>query len=145
MRKLMTTTLSPDTVQPRFHSVAETARILGVSEMTLYRAIRGGQFPAVQLMGRLIIPARVIDDIIDAAIESGVLVDTEDWTPNEGATAVAGRERGDEGRPRPGANQTGAGSPVTQQMVREDGSSMPDDSGEGGIRSGRRRASGGTR
>jgi excisionase family DNA binding protein len=76
----MTTTRGPDGVQPRFHSVAETAQILGVSEMTMYRAIRSGQFPAVQLMGRLIIPAKVIDEIIDAAIDSGALVATEEWT-----------------------------------------------------------------
>lgn len=81
MRKLLTDNRDPSRVQPRFHSVAETAQIFGVSEMTLYRAIRTGRFPAVQLMGRLIIPAKVIDEIIDAAIASGSLVDTEDWTP----------------------------------------------------------------
>jgi excisionase family DNA binding protein len=62
--------------------VAETASILGVSQMTLYRAIRSGQFPAVQLMGRLIIPAKAIDEIVEAAVEGGALVDTEDWTPH---------------------------------------------------------------
>ena len=84
MRKLTAMGRDANTVHPRFHSVAETARILGVSEMTLYRAIRSGQFPAVQVMGRLIIPAKVIDEIIDAALDSGALVDTEDWTPRVG-------------------------------------------------------------
>jgi excisionase family DNA binding protein len=64
MRRLVTSIRS-EVAEPRFHSVAEAARILGVSEMTVYRAIRIGQFPAVQLMGRLIIPKRVIDEIID--------------------------------------------------------------------------------
>jgi excisionase family DNA binding protein len=82
MRKLITTATVPERVQRRFHSVAEAAQILGVSEMTLYRAIRTGQFPAVQLMGRLIIPSKVIDEMIDAAIESGALVCTEQWTPD---------------------------------------------------------------
>jgi excisionase family DNA binding protein len=54
--------------------VAEAAHILGVSEMTMYRAIRSGVFPAVQLMGRLIIPKRAIDEIID----TGALVNTQD-------------------------------------------------------------------
>jgi excisionase family DNA binding protein len=45
--------------------VTETAAILGVSSMTLYRAIRAGRFPAVQMMGRLIIPARAIDELAD--------------------------------------------------------------------------------
>lgn len=126
MRKLMTTTRGADGGAPRFHSVAETARILGVSPMTLYRAIRIGQFPAVQLMGRLIIPAKVIDEIIDAALEAGALVDTEEWTPETPTTAHRLRQHRSEDRPRPGANQTGAGSPVTQQRTRGAVLSMTD-------------------
>jgi hypothetical protein len=50
-----------------------------------------------------------------------------------------------EGRPRPGANQTGAGSPVTQQEVRGDASSMPDDAGQRPAgRAGHRAAGGGS-
>lgn len=104
MRKLITATHSADGVQPRFHSVAETARILGVSDMTVYRAIRTGQFPAVQLMGRLIIPAKVIDEIIDAAIDGGVFVDTQDWTPDGGVGPDADERTG---RPARGADGAG--------------------------------------
>lgn len=93
MRKFTTATGDPSRTQPRFYSVSETAQILGVSEMTLYRAIRTGRFPAVQLMGRLIIPARVIDEIIDAAIESGALVDTENWTPADARLGMTNRYR----------------------------------------------------
>ena len=32
---------------PEFYSVAATARLLGTSEMTLYRAIGAGEFPAL--------------------------------------------------------------------------------------------------
>ena len=52
--------------------------------MTVYRAIRTGQFPAVQLMGRLIIPKRVIDKMIDTAISTGAGVRTEDWVAPAG-------------------------------------------------------------
>jgi hypothetical protein len=34
---------------PAFYSVAATARMFGMSEMTLYRAIHSGQFPAVRI------------------------------------------------------------------------------------------------
>ena len=42
----------------RFYSVAEIARMLGMSKMTVYRAIAAGEFPAVKVRGRLIVPAR---------------------------------------------------------------------------------------
>jgi excisionase family DNA binding protein len=77
MRKLIPTRGPQD--QPRFYSVAETARIFGVSEMTVYRAIRDGQFPAVRIMGRLIVPAKAIEAMADAAVVGGALVDAADW------------------------------------------------------------------
>jgi excisionase family DNA binding protein len=129
---------------PVFYSVSDAAEMLGMCGMTLYRAIRDGQFPAVRIRGRLIIPAAAIEGIAAAAVEAGELVDAASWARTDPPEPSPGRsEVGD--RPRPGANQTGAGSPVTQQVVRGDASSMPDDSGEGGITLGRRRASGGTR
>lgn len=67
---------------PRFYSVAEAARIFGTSEMTLYRAIRDGQFPAVRIRGRYIVPAKAIDSMVDAAMQVG-LVDTSDWVNDE--------------------------------------------------------------
>ena len=64
---LMTATIRSG--RPTFYSVAETAQMFGTSEMTLYRAIHDGQFPAIRIRGRLIIPARVIEAMIDAAVE----------------------------------------------------------------------------
>jgi excisionase family DNA binding protein len=93
MRRLATDTRG-QSGEPRFHSVAEAAHILGVSEMTMYRAIRSGQFPAVQLMGRLIIPKRVIDEIIDTAIDTGALVNTQDWTVDARVSATPGQREG---------------------------------------------------
>ncbi len=62
-----------------FFSVAQTAQLLGMSEMTLYRAISAGEFPAVRIRGRLIIPARAIDEMVDAALAGGRSVDAVDW------------------------------------------------------------------
>ncbi len=66
---------------PAFYSVAETARMFGMSEMTLYRAIAAGQFPAVRIRGRLIVPARAIQAMVDAAVGSGGLVEAAAWVP----------------------------------------------------------------
>ena len=42
--------------------------------MTIYRAIRVGQLPVVRVRGRLFVPARALDDLVDAALtaHSGV-------------------------------------------------------------------------
>lgn len=68
----------------RFLSVATVAAVLGMSEVTLYRAIHAQQFPAVKVRGRYVIPARVLDAIEDATLATGVVVDTADWTANRG-------------------------------------------------------------
>ena len=111
---LMTATIR--TQRPTFHSVAETAQMFGMSEMTLYRAIHDGEFPAIRIRGRLIIPARAIEAMIDAAVEGG-LVDAADWVDDDPPFLEPPPDprRHVVGRPRPGANQTGAGSPVTRK------------------------------
>jgi excisionase family DNA binding protein len=55
-------------VAPRFYSVAQVAKMLGTSPMTLYRAIAEGEFPAVRIRGRLIIPAKALDALVEAAV-----------------------------------------------------------------------------
>ncbi len=70
---------------PVFYSVAETARLFGMSEMTLYRAIHAGQFPAVQIRGRYIVPVRAISEMVDAALGSGGLVNAASWVPGGAA------------------------------------------------------------
>jgi excisionase family DNA binding protein len=69
---------------PRFLSVAAAAHALGTSEMTLYRAIQAGEFPAIRIRGRLIVPARALDVLAEAAIEANGLVDAAEWA-NGGA------------------------------------------------------------
>lgn len=70
----------------RFYTVAEASALLAdVSEPTLYRAIRAGEFPAIKIRGRYVIPARAIDAMEDAALAGGGVVDTADWTAHRGA------------------------------------------------------------
>ena len=65
-----------------FYNVRETARMLGMSAMTLYRAIEAGEFPAVRIRGRLIIPARALDEMVAAALRDGQ-VDAADFVPRK--------------------------------------------------------------
>jgi excisionase family DNA binding protein len=65
--------------KPRFYSVAEVAAMFGLSPMTVYRAIAAGEFPAVKIRGRVIVPAGAIDAMIEAATSEGTLVHSADW------------------------------------------------------------------
>jgi len=109
MAKRMRVAADPPNVQRRFCSVASAAQLFDVSEMTLYRAIRNGQFPAVRIMGRLVVPLKAIEAMEDAASEHHALVDAAEWVEPSFA------EQAD--RPRPGANQFGAGSFSTQHVA----------------------------
>ncbi|NOL44364.1 helix-turn-helix domain-containing protein [Kribbella sandramycini] len=44
---------------------------MGMSEMTLYRAIAAGEFPAVRIGRRLLVPARVLERMAELAISTG--------------------------------------------------------------------------
>jgi len=70
-------------------SVAELARELGLSQMTLYRVIAAGEFPAVRIGRRLVVPARVLEDMAAAALATGTTVDTADWPGGAAGTAGA--------------------------------------------------------
>ena len=59
--------------------MAELAGELGMSQMTLYRVIAAGEFPAVRIGRRLVVPARVLEDMADAALATGATVDSADW------------------------------------------------------------------
>ncbi len=71
--------------EPMFYSVAFLARVTGMSKMTLYRAIAAGEFPAIRVRGRLIVPARALESMIEAATTDQTVVDAASWVP-PGAT-----------------------------------------------------------
>jgi excisionase family DNA binding protein len=66
---------------PRFYSVAEVAQMFGMSAMTVYRAIAAGEFPAVRIRGRLIVPAKALEAMVDAAVAERSVVDAASYTP----------------------------------------------------------------
>lgn len=74
-----------DPAPPRFYSVAEVARMFGMSPMTLYRAIAANEFPAVRVRGRLIVPARVLDAMVEAAVVEQGVVDAAALVPGQRA------------------------------------------------------------
>jgi excisionase family DNA binding protein len=67
------------TATPRFYSVAQVAQMFGMSSMTLYRAIAAGEFPAVRIRGRLIVPAKAVDAMADVATTEQTVVDAAGW------------------------------------------------------------------
>jgi excisionase family DNA binding protein len=77
---------------PQFYSVAEVARLFGMSSMTVYRAIAAGEFPAVRIRGRLIIPARAVDSMVDAAVADNGVVDASSWVPEGLPTQITQRD-----------------------------------------------------
>ncbi len=48
-------------VAPKFYDVRDVAQMFQMSRMTVYRAIRGGELPAVRIRGRWLVPAKVIE------------------------------------------------------------------------------------
>ncbi|OJY47511.1 helix-turn-helix domain-containing protein [Pseudonocardia sp. 73-21] len=67
------------TAAPKFYSVAQAAAMFGMSPMTLYRAIAAGEFPAVRIRGRLIVPAKAVDAMADVATAEQTVVDAAGW------------------------------------------------------------------
>ena len=61
--------------KPAFFTVAETAHLLRVNPMTIYRAIREGEFPAVRVRSRYVVPATAVERLVAEAIETGGCVD----------------------------------------------------------------------
>ena len=54
-------------------SVAEAARRLGLSRMTLYREIAAGRLPAIRIRDRLVIPRVVLEQLVNEAINAATL------------------------------------------------------------------------
>lgn len=63
----------------RFLTTGETATLLGLSEATLYRAIRAGEFPAIKIRGRYVIPSKAIDQLEEMAMTAGRVVDAAEY------------------------------------------------------------------
>jgi excisionase family DNA binding protein len=73
----------PRNAESKFYSVAEVAAMFGLSPMTMYRAIADGAFPAVRIRDRLIVPARAIEEMIEAATDHSTMVDAASWVAED--------------------------------------------------------------
>lgn len=63
----------------RFYTIAEAARLLRLSPMTLYRAVEAGQFPAIKIRTRIVVPAQAIDNMVNQALAGNRPVDAAAW------------------------------------------------------------------
>ena len=76
-------------------SVPEAAALLSVSQEYLYRLVRAGGFPSVQLRlsggsGRYVIPAKAIEELLAQAADSASCVDASDFSVSWRARTSAG-------------------------------------------------------
>jgi excisionase family DNA binding protein len=66
--------------RPSFYTVEEVAEVLRVDPVTIYRAIRAGEFPAVKIRKRYVVPQKAIELLVDDVMATGGCVDTSEWT-----------------------------------------------------------------
>jgi excisionase family DNA binding protein len=71
----------PGGVGLAFCSVDEFAAAVGIGEMSVYRAIHAGRLPAIKFGGRYLVPIKALDNLVEAAMAAGGLVDLEDLAP----------------------------------------------------------------
>ncbi|WP_194894692.1 hypothetical protein [Catenulispora pinisilvae] len=57
-----------------------TAKLIGVSYNTLWRASAEGQFPMTRIRSRVLVPRPALDSLLDAAVASAALIDAAVWT-----------------------------------------------------------------
>ena len=74
---IMTTT--DENSGPRFYSVAEAARS-SAPRRSRCTERSAGEFPAVRIRGRLIVPAKALEAMTATTITNGSLVDAAEWT-----------------------------------------------------------------
>ena len=74
--------------RPAFLTVDEVAGLLRVDAVTIYRAIRAGEFPAVKIRKRYVIPRRALELLVEDVMVSGSCVDTATWASSQHGTAA---------------------------------------------------------
>jgi excisionase family DNA binding protein len=55
-----------DSSERRTYSVDEAARVLGISRSLAYECVKTGQIPSIRFGTRIVIPVRVVDDLVDS-------------------------------------------------------------------------------
>ena len=74
------------------YTVSEAAALLSISQEYLYRLIQADMFPAVHMrigrnQGRYIVPAKVVEKLLNDASESVDSLDLADWNERSGGAA----------------------------------------------------------
>ena len=78
--------------RPAFYTVEEVAEVLRVDPVTIYRAIRAGEFPAVKIRKRYVVPQKAIELLVEDVMATGGCVDTSEWTTSWRETVGAPAE-----------------------------------------------------
>lgn len=68
---------------PTFYDVQAVAEMFHMSRMTVYRAIKEGELPAVRIRGRWLVPARVIDALVSKAEAAIPERSADDWLADD--------------------------------------------------------------
>lgn len=75
LRDAVPETTNNSNSRPAFYTVREAAKLLRVGPSTLYRIIRDGDFPAVRLRSRYVIPAVALERLVAEVDATGGVVD----------------------------------------------------------------------
>ncbi|WP_020578909.1 helix-turn-helix domain-containing protein [Actinopolymorpha alba] len=81
------------------YSVPEAAALLSISQEHLYRLVRADAFPAVRMriggdQGRYVVPAKAVEQLLDAATGAGACVDVMEFMPAWQQATDGGSRRG---------------------------------------------------
>lgn len=66
--------------RPLFLTVGEAAAVMRVSTDLVYDVIRAGEFPAVKLRNRYVVPLRALQQLEADSLSAGSVVDVAEWT-----------------------------------------------------------------
>ncbi len=66
--------------RPQFLTVVEAATLMRVSTDLIYALIRAGEFPAIKLRNRYVVPLRAPQQLEADAMSAGSVVDVAEWT-----------------------------------------------------------------
>lgn len=66
--------------RPQFLTAGEAAELMRVSDDLIYDLIRAGEFPAIKLRNRYVVPLRALQQLEADALAAGSVVDVTEWT-----------------------------------------------------------------
>jgi excisionase family DNA binding protein len=66
--------------RPQFLTAGEAAEFMRVSDDLIYDLIRSGEFPAIKLRNRYVVPLLALQRLEADALAAGSMVDVAEWT-----------------------------------------------------------------